>query len=160
MYNIDLNRRLQMKKSIFIIIFILSLVFLNFADEQIEREKNSIRAVIQSGYVDGFFNEGSISKMKKCFHDGFVMFRRNGLDLSKMAVNRWYDHVRTEQKMGKYPVKERVTVKFLYIDVTGNAAMVKIALIRGGKRFYTDYLSLYKFSEGWRLVSKIYQRYP
>jgi hypothetical protein len=95
--------------------------------------------------------------MKECFHDGFIMFSRNGFGLSKMAVNKWYEHVRTEKKMGNYPKKERVKVEFLHIDVTGNAAMAKIALIRGDRRFYTDYLSFYKFSEGWRLVSKIYQ---
>ena len=68
--------------------------------------------------------------------------------------------MRNANKQGKYPRKERVSVKFLHIDVTGNAAMAKIALIRNGERFYTDYLSFYKFPEGWRLVGKIYQGHP
>ncbi|MEN8223492.1 MAG: nuclear transport factor 2 family protein [Acidobacteriota bacterium] len=146
-----------MKKWILIVLVIFSFGFNFFADEKLDRDKESIKVVIKSGYVDGFFNEGSITQMKKCFHDSFVMFSRNGENLSKMTVDRWYEHVKAEKKRGKYPVKERVSVKFLHIDVTLNAAMVKIALIRGGKRFYTDYLSFYKFPEGWRLVSKIYQ---
>ena len=42
------------------------------------------------------------------------------------------------------------------IDITGTAAIVKIELFKGGKQIYTDYLSLYKFEEGWRIVNKIY----
>ena len=149
-----------MKKRLLIVFFILSFVLMFFSVETVEKEKDTIKAVIQSGYIDGFFNEGKIAEMKNCFHNGFVMFSRKGTDVSKMAVDRWYDHVRTENKRGKYPVKERVTVKFMHIDVTGSAAMAKIALFRGGERFYTDYLSFYKFPEGWRLVSKIYQGHP
>ena len=38
----------------------------------------------------------------------------------------------------------------------GKAAIVKIELRIEGKHKYTDYLSLYKFGEGWKIVSKIY----
>ena len=34
--------------------------------------------------------------------------------------------------------------------------IVKIELRIEGKHKYTDYLSLYKFNEGWKIVSKIY----
>ena len=149
-----------MKKGILIFLLILFIGLIYFSNEKVEREKESIKALIQSGYIDGFFNDGRIGDMKKCFHDGFVMFRKSGGSLSKSGVEGWYDHVRTQQKNGKYPVKNRVRVKFLHIDVTKNAAMAKIALFRGGERFYTDYLSFYKFPQGWRLVGKIYQGHP
>ena len=59
------------------------------------------------------------------------------------------------------PVKdeEKVTAKFPIIDITGNAAMVKLEYYKGGNHVFTDYLSLYKFEEGWKIVSKIYFRH-
>lgn len=41
------------------------------------------------------------------------------------------------------------------IDITGNAAIAKVELYQEGNKIFTDYLSLYKFKEGWRIVSKI-----
>ncbi len=46
------------------------------------------------------------------------------------------------------------------IDITGTAAVVRLELFRDGVHVFTDYLSLYKFSEGWKIVSKIFYRYP
>jgi len=39
------------------------------------------------------------------------------------------------------------------------AAMAKIELWRGNNLIFTDYLGLYKFREGWRIVNKIYHRH-
>jgi hypothetical protein len=68
-----------------------------------------------------------------------------------------------KQKMAKHPEgrpeEEKITCKYKSIDVTGNAAMAKIELYQKDKKLFTDYLQLYKFEEGWRIVSKIYQRH-
>lgn len=45
------------------------------------------------------------------------------------------------------------------IEVVGNAAVAKVELYREDKKIFTDFLSLYKFEEGWRIVSKIYHRH-
>jgi hypothetical protein len=46
------------------------------------------------------------------------------------------------------------------IDVTGYTAMAKIRLIENGSRLlFTDYLLLYKFTEGWKIVQKTYMRH-
>ena len=49
--------------------------------------------------------------------------------------------------------------EFLQIDITGNAAMAKINLKKNDVLIFTDYLLLYKFEEGWRIVSKTFYRY-
>ena len=48
---------------------------------------------------------------------------------------------------------------FTQVDVTGSAALVRLELYRNGKHAFTDYLSLYKLSEGWRIVAKTFQAY-
>ena len=36
------------------------------------------------------------------------------------------------------------------------AAVVRLELYRDGKHTFTDYLSLYRFADGWKIVSKIF----
>ncbi len=45
------------------------------------------------------------------------------------------------------------------MDVTGNAAVAKIELFKDSKHVYTDYLSLLKFSDGWKITDKVYFRH-
>ncbi|HET8648387.1 MAG TPA: nuclear transport factor 2 family protein [Vicinamibacteria bacterium] len=45
---------------------------------------------------------------------------------------------------------------FTRIDVTGNAAVAQVQLHRNGKHTFTDFLSLYRFPDGWKIVGKIF----
>ncbi len=47
-------------------------------------------------------------------------------------------------------------MEFPLIDVTGNAAVAKVKFMVGDRHVYTDYLSLLRFTEGWKIVNKIY----
>jgi hypothetical protein len=51
-------------------------------------------------------------------------------------------------------------IEFTDVDVTGDAAVVRLELHRGGKHTFTDYLSLYRFPDGWKIVSKIFHAHP
>ncbi|MDN5202684.1 nuclear transport factor 2 family protein [Fulvivirgaceae bacterium BMA10] len=46
--------------------------------------------------------------------------------------------------------------EFLHIDITGETASVKLKLIRNGILIFTDYITLLKFGEDWKIVTKIY----
>jgi hypothetical protein len=48
----------------------------------------------------------------------------------------------------------------LSVDVTGNVAISKIEFYEGGKKKFIDYLSLIKFEDGWKIVSKIFYAIP
>jgi hypothetical protein len=39
-------------------------------------------------------------------------------------------------------------------------AAAKIEISKNGKMVYTDYLSLLKFEDGWRIVAKVYHAHP
>jgi hypothetical protein len=65
--------------------------------------------------------------------------------------------VEARVEAGEIPEVE-TTAKYPLVDITGNAAVVKVELYREDKMIFTDYLSLYKFEQGWRIVSKIYHR--
>ena len=148
-----------MKKLLTIIAIISLLPFALVAGE--DEEKDAIKKVIQSAYDDGLQNKGPVADVEKGFHPGFNLLGLKNDDLTKWPIYSWIKYHEKELKENPGPPKEDeiVTCKFPVIDITGTAAIAKIELFKGGKKIFTDYLSLYKFEDGWRIVSKIYFRY-
>lgn len=143
-------------------LIILIIIFLPvFLAAQDDPEKEAIKNVIQSAYVDGLQNKGPVADIEKGFHPGFELLGNKNNELTKFPIYSWimYHKNRLAENPNPPTAEELVTCKFPLIDITGNAAMVKIELYKGGNILFTDYLSLYKFEEGWQIVSKIYFRH-
>jgi hypothetical protein len=143
-------------------LFILVIIFLPvFLAAQDDSEKEAIKKVIQSAYVDGLQNKGPVSDIEKGFHPGFELLGNKNNELTKFPIYSWimYHKKRVAENPNPPTAEELVTSKFPLIDITGNAAIVKIELYKGGNILFTDYLSLYEFEEGWQIVSKIYFRH-
>jgi hypothetical protein len=117
--------------------------------------------VIQSAYVDGLQNKGPVADIEKGFHPGFELLGNKNNELTRFPIYSWilYHRKKLAENPNPPTADEVVTCMFPLIDVTGNAAMAKIELYKGGNILFTDYLSLYKFEEGWQIVSKIYFRH-
>jgi hypothetical protein len=66
------------------------------------------------------------------------------------------------EKAGADPERKKydISAEVETIGESGNAAVVKVELSRDGKHVFTDFLSLYKTPEGWKIIAKIYQRHP
>lgn len=133
-----------------------------FSQSSIEQDKEAIKKVIQSAYIDGLQNQGDIETIEKGFHPGFnlLVFRDNMV--SEFPIYNWIEitNKRKEANPEGMPEDKKTTCEFEMIDVTGTAAMAKINLYKEGKHIYTDYLSLYKFQDGWKIVGKIYFQIP
>ena len=128
---------------------------------QSEEQKKEIINVIDLSYVQGIHNAREIDNINKGFHPGFNLL---GVDqmtnaLTKYPIYTWEAGVRKRVDAEQLPaVKTRA--KYPMIDITGSAAVAKVELYREDKLIFTDYLFLYKFNEGWRIVSKVYYRHP
>lgn len=129
--------------------------------QDIDTEKKEIKGVIQTAYVDGLQNKGEVEDIEKGFHPGFNLLGVRDNMLTKFPIYSWIASF--EKRKEKDPTlpteQQKITCDYLLIDVTGNAAMAKIQLNRNGELLFTDYLQLYKFDEGWKIVSKIYYRH-
>lgn len=148
-----------MKKiELFMLVFICLPVLLA---AQVDPEKEAIKKVIQTAYVDGLQNKGPVTDIEKGFHPGFELLGNKNNELTKFPIYSWimYHKKRVAENPNPPTAEELVTSKFPLIDITGNAAIAKIELYKGGNILFTDYLSLYKFEEGWQIVSKIYFRH-
>ena len=148
-----------MKKIVFIVGLILMGSGVLFAGEA--EDKEAIKKVIQTAYVDGLQNKGPVADIEAGFHPGFNLLGVRNDELTKWPIYSWvhYHERKLEENPDPPKPEEVVTCKFPMIDLTGNAAVVKIELFKGGNQIFTDYLSLYKFEEGWKIVSKIYHRH-
>jgi len=122
-------------------------------------EVKAIKQVIESAYLDGVQNIGDMDKINAGFHPDFRMqvLAEDGR-LSNVSFEKFKEMVRHNIADGILPRKmgQFVKLKYLNIDVCNNAASVKIDYILNGKSVYIDYMQLYKFPEGWKIVNKIY----
>ena len=148
-----------MKKIALVLALSILLPTAIFAGE--DEEKEAIKKVITSAYVDGLQNKGPVEDIEAGFHPGFNLLGVRNDELTKWPIYSWvqYHERKLKENPGPPADDEVVTSKFPMIDITGNAAVVKIELFKGGKQIFTDYLSLYKFEEGWKIVGKIYYRH-
>lgn len=145
-----------------LIVFALTLCIctLTFAQD-VEKETKKIKKVIQTAYVEGLQNEGDTEKIESGFHPDFALLGiGDGDDMWSYPIEEWKKNQVKKRKEGKLPLKEdeAVTVKFLEVDVTGSAAMVKLEFYIGEELTYIDYISLYKFKSGWKIVGKIFYK--
>ena len=127
------------------------------APAQGSSEEDAIRALVQTAYVDGLQNLGDLEKTKAGFHPDFVLLGLRDGALTRLPIAEWVASAGKRKADGAKP--PLTTCKFLSVDVTGSAASVKLELHQDDKRIFTDYLSLYKFPDGWKIVGKIYYRH-
>jgi hypothetical protein len=154
-----ISKIIIMKKLFLITILMLSAGLLMAQTE----DQDAIKKVIQTSYVEGIQNEGDPDKIDAGFHPGFRLLGvGKGNEMWELPIYTWKERASNEVAEGKKPRKaeEAVSVKFLDVDVTGNAAVVKLEFYVGEKLTFIDYISLYKFGEEWKIVSKIFYRLP
>ncbi len=122
-------------------------------------EEAAIRKLIDEAYVQGIHNRVEIENIQKGFHPGFEMLSINNNLLEKFPIYSWLENIRKAVEAGQKP-KAVVTALIPLVDVAGNVAMARVELFREGKHIFTDYMALYKFEDGWKIVAKTYYRIP
>jgi len=145
-----------MKKLLLSIILIIATV----ATIAQESDKEAIKRVIQTAYVEGIQNEGNIEKIDPGIHPEFRLVGiGEGDEMWILPISEWKESVKKKVKEGKLPRtgQDKVSVDFIDIDITGRAAMVKLNFYLGKQLRFIDYIGLYKFESGWMMVSKTYE---
>ncbi|MEN6310655.1 MAG: nuclear transport factor 2 family protein [Acidobacteriota bacterium] len=125
--------------------------------DDVEKEKADIKKVIEDAYVQAIFIKGDAAAVAAGWHPGcdIVTLSRDGR-LGKMPA---YEFVRGFQQ-GRPPFDKNARAEFRTIEVSGYAAVAVLELKSGDTPVYTDIMSLYKFVDGWKIVTKIFYSYP
>lgn len=140
-----------MKKLIFLIFLLPTITFAQ-SDEAL------VKQVVTHAYIEGIHNRGSVDEIRKGFHPTFSMLRLADNEIKPLPIEEWIANLEKAKKESTTP-PAKTEGKFVDVDITGNAAVVKLELYRENKKVFTDYLVLYKFAEGWRIVSKTFYRH-
>jgi hypothetical protein len=119
-------------------------------------EKETIKQVIEKAYIGGIHGNQNEKTVKSGFHQDFAMLVLQDNTIHKVTVEEWLDRVETMKADNPELWGAETNHDFLLIDVTGNAAVAKLDVYKGATHFSTDYMLLYRFEEGWRIVSKIF----
>lgn len=120
-------------------------------------EAAGVKAVVQLAYVEGVHAKGDASLMRQGFHAEFRMLVLREGKMQVVTLDEWAGRIETRAKENPNAAQPAIRAEYPIVDVTGNAAIVRVELYRDGKHAFTDYLSLYKFPDGWKIVGKIFQ---
>lgn len=126
---------------------------------QLTNEQRVVREHVEKYYVEGVANRGAEAAFDDGFHEEFVLLGAGeGRSVWTWGIDDWKGYQNRLKKEGKLPRTgdERVSARFLSIDVHGTLAVVQLELRFGGVPRYIDCLSLYKLDGGWRIVSKVF----
>ena len=120
-------------------------------------EAADVKAVVQSAYVEGVHAKGDAALMRQGFHPDFRMLVLRDGKMSAVTLEEWIGRLDARNKENPNAAKPAIKAEYPLINITDNAAVVRVELSRDGKHVFTDYLSLYRFPDGWKIVGKIFQ---
>lgn len=138
------------------IVFVAALVCATLWAAPQADDEAAIQAVILSAYRDGLCNVGDVELVRKGFHPEFRLLGMKNDALTILPIADWIKMTEAKKTAGKFPPQVLVNMEFPLIDITGSAAVAKVKFLVGDRHVYTDYLSLFRFAEGWKIVNKIY----
>ena len=113
------------------------------------QDYDDVLAVVQ-GYVEGL-KTGNVGQLKKTFHKDAVMYGHLHEGLSQGSIENLYTYV---EKFGAAPnIKTHLTV----LHKTPTTAVVRVEMESdAADEDFTDYHSLIKVDEEWKVVSKLF----
>jgi len=122
----------------------------------------AVRQVVQDAYVDGIHNYRNVEAIRQGFHPGFEMLMLRDGELGTLPIAEWIARIEKSNADKPIPPDALRTTEATYpiIDVTADVALCKVELSREGKHIFTDYLLLYRFDDGWKIVGKAFYRHP
>jgi hypothetical protein len=116
-------------------------------------EIDAIERVVWT-YLDGLY-EGDATKIGKAFHEGSHLYSMHEGGVSDLPREKWLEMVKGRPSPKSKGLKR--TDRIVSIDLSGpETAFVKLECAIP-PRYFTDYLTLLKLNEGWRVVSKTFR---
>ncbi|NIM91115.1 MAG: hypothetical protein GTO17_09225 [Candidatus Aminicenantes bacterium] len=119
-------------------------------------EKEAIQQVVEKAYIRGIHGNQDEKAVKGGFHKDFNMLVLQNNTIEKVTVDEWLDRVEKMKADNPQLWEAETTYNFEFIDFTSYAAVAKLDVYKGKTHFSTDYMLLYRFEDGWKIVSKIF----
>ncbi|MBN1317695.1 MAG: nuclear transport factor 2 family protein [Anaerolineales bacterium] len=120
--------------------------------------KEQIIQVIDKAYIQGIHTKQDKALALSGFHPEFRMLVLQENMVEKVSLNEWLARIETikAENPALWQANTRFTAEL--VDSSRYAAIAKLQVYKGEVHFSTDYMLLYKFQEGWKIVSKVFDR--
>lgn len=118
-------------------------------------ELEDVKQAVIEGYINGVFLKTDLTLIEKYWHPECDIYQYQGGKLAKIPAVAQFRELSTKVKA---PYDPTVTYSFLDVHVKGYAALAIVEIHSHGAYRYTDILNLYKFDDGWKIVTKTYHR--
>lgn len=119
-------------------------------------DKTDVEAVVRTAYIEGVHLERSGEKMRSGFHESFKMFVARDGELRQVSLDDWVERIEAWRREEPDPGFE-TSWRLTSVDATGDVAVARVEILRDGELAFTDYLSLYRFTGGWKIVAKVFE---
>ena len=119
-------------------------------------QEEAIREVIEKAYIEGIHGSQDEATVKGGFHEAFAMLVLQDDMLEKVDVDEWLRRLETMKADNPDLWSSETRHEFRLVDAAGYAAVAKLDVYKGETHFSTDYMLLYRFDDGWRIVSKVF----
>lgn len=139
--------------TLFLCLFAAATVSADSGDEA------AIREVVDRAYVHGVHIDQDPEKIRSGMHESFVMFVQTDDGVRQVTRDGWIERIEAGKARGGQGDRPETKAVIEVLDQAGNAAVVRVNLFQDGKQVFTDYISLYRFDDGWKLVGKIFHRH-
>lgn len=127
-------------------------------------DRQAVIQVVSDAYVDGIHNFRDPVAIRAGFHPDFEMLVLREGKLDKLPLATWIGRIEEQNAKEAPPTRaggqRATTAAFPVVEIAGTAAFCRVELTRGGKHVFTDFLNLYKFEDGWKIVGKSFYRHP
>lgn len=121
-----------------------------------KEDVEAIKGVIEKAYIEGVHGTQDRKAVESGFHPDFNMPVLDGDELQMVTVDEWFKRIEEMKADNPDLWRGETEHKLQIVDVEGRAAVAKLEVHKSGEYFSTDYMLLYRFSDGWRIVSKIF----
>lgn len=122
-----------------------------------ETEKKAIVELIQEAYIGAAYNRIDTDIVKKGFHESFIWQAMHHDRLFVVTLAQW-EKLLNRDKWFRPDWNDRTTAQIQVIGIEGNAAAAKVNIYNNQVHELTEFLSLIKFSDGWKITTKITNR--
>lgn len=113
----------------------------------------AVRRVIEDAYVTGVFISRDTAAVRRGFHPGFTLSVLQGDSLLVVSLDAWLARLDLDGQRSSNRVEHIID----RIDLARNTAHVTMRLFIDDRHVYTDFMGLYRFPDGWRVVNKVFQ---
>jgi Putative lumazine-binding len=104
-------------------------------------------------YFDGLY-EGDTAKLASVFHDESHLFSVTDGKLDDMPRAKWFELVNSRPSARSRDLPRRDWV--VHIDRSGPTTAFAKVHCQIPPRYFTDYLTLVKLADGWKVISKTF----